>query len=167
MLRGDDHVNRRQNEQGEERADGHPADQHDAYAVAGLGAGARHKDERKVAEHGGGRRHQDRPQARHRRLFDRNRFEMPGKLELIGESNDQDTVLGDETDQGDEPDLTVDVDGCEPEEREDECRGKGERHGPGKHDQGVAEAAELRREHQIDEQNGEAERAGKRGSLLP
>ncbi len=112
MLRGDDHVNRRQNEQGEERADSHAADQHDAYAVAGLGAGARHEDKRKVAEHGRGRRHQYRPQSRHRRLSDGNRFEVPGKLELVGESDDQDAVLGDEADQGDEPDLTIDAAGA-------------------------------------------------------
>src|SRR5205823_4621378 len=54
--------------------------------------------------------------------------------------------------------LAVDVERCEPEEREEERAGDRERHGAGEHDERIAEALELRRQDEIDQDRREEER---------
>ena len=68
MRAGEEHVDRGHDEQREDRADDHAADEHDADAVARAGAGSGREHQRKVADHGRRGRHQDRPQPRGRRL---------------------------------------------------------------------------------------------------
>ena len=75
---------------------------------------------------------------------------------LVGELDHQDAVLGDQADQRDQADLRVDVERGETEvERHDRAEDR-QRH---RHhdDERIAEALELRRQHQIDDDDGEAE----------
>ena len=51
------------------------------------------------------RGHQDRPQAGHGRLLHRLELGLALLLQLVGELDDQDAVLGDQADQGHQPDL--------------------------------------------------------------
>ena len=88
-------------------------------------------------------------------------------LQVIGELDDQDAVLRHEPDQRDEPDLAVDVQAREPEEREQQRAGDGQRHRPRENDERIAEALELRREHQIDQDGRQQERAEEPAALRP
>jgi len=72
-----------------------------------------------------------------------------------------------QSDQRDQPDLGVDVDGRQVEEAEHQRAGDRERHRPQQHDQRIAETAELRRQHEIDEDDREAERRRQRSTLTP
>ena len=75
---------------------------------------------------------------------------------LVGELHQQDAVLGDQADQRDQADLRVDVERAQAEiERNDGAENR-QRH---RHhdDQRVAEAFELRRQHQIDDDDGQHE----------
>src|SRR5262245_33500620 len=76
---------------------------------------------------------------------------------LVGEFHDQDTVLGDQPDQSDKADLAVDVERASAPPQREQRAGNRERHGE-HDDEGVLEALELRREHEIDE--GEREQEG-------
>ena len=71
VVLGDQHVERRHDEQREQRADRHAADEHEADRVTRDGAGAGDERQREVAGDRGDGRHQDRAQADARRLPDR------------------------------------------------------------------------------------------------
>ena len=77
-------------------------------------------------------------------------------LQLVGELHHQDAVLGDQSHQGDQADLRVDVERRQTEIQEDHRAEHRERH---RHhdDERIAEALELRRQHQIDHDDRKAE----------
>ena len=77
MPSSDQDVKRRDDEEGEEGANGHPADQHETDRVSRLRAGAGDENKRHVTGDGGDRGHQDRPQADPRRLGHRLDFVRP------------------------------------------------------------------------------------------
>ena len=86
-------------------------------------------------------------------------------LQLVGEIHHQDAVLGDQPDQGDEPDLGIDIDGGEPQIERDqrpEHRG-GQRD---QDDQRIAEALILGGEHQEDHHQREDEGVDERVAFL-
>ena len=80
--------------------------------------GPGHEYQRHMTEHGGGRGHQHRAQTRHRRLPDRSDLGAVLLLQPVGELDDQNAVLGDQADKGDQADLAVDVDRGEAEKGE-------------------------------------------------
>ncbi len=84
---------------------------------------------------------------------------------MIRELHDEDAVAGDQADERDQPDLAVDVDGRQAEEREEERARERQRHRAGQDDERVAEALELRGEHEVDQDRGQQEHAEEAGSL--
>src|SRR3546814_19162860 len=81
---------------------------------------------------------------------------MPLVAELIGELDDENPVLGGQTDEHDDPDLAVEVE-CLPHERKaDHPARHGERNGSYDH-AGMDEAFELGGKEQVDEQEGESQ----------
>ena len=76
------------------------------------------EDEREVADDGGRGRHQDRAQPRAGRLDDRRELVLARLLKVVGELHDQDAVLRHQADQRDQPDLAVDVERRQSQERE-------------------------------------------------
>jgi hypothetical protein len=89
----------------------------------------------------------------------------PGAGELVGELHDQDAVLGDQADQCQQTDLRVDVQGHRTHGNRQ--HGAEDRQGYGHEDhQGVAEAVELRREHQEYQQQGQGKQDRERRALL-
>ena len=163
----DQHVDRRHDEQREHRADDHAADQHDADAVARAGAGTGREHQRKVTDDGRRRRHQDRTQPRAGGFDHRVELLRSRLLQVVRELHDQDAVLRDQADQRDQPDLAVDVQRREAEEREQQRAGHRQRHRPGEDDERIAEALELRREHQIDQDRRQQERAEELAAFGP
>src|SRR5207247_21739 len=91
--------------------------------------------------------------------------ELPLLLQLVGELDNQDAVLRDESDQGDEADLAVDVQRRQAEEREEQGPGQGERHRAGQDDERIPEALELGREDQVDQDGREDEDAEELAAL--
>src|SRR3989454_3573676 len=160
-----EHVDRRDDEQGEGGPDDHAGDEHDADAVARSRAGTGGEHQGQVADDGGRGRHQDGAQARAGRLDDGVQRELPLLLQLVGELDNQDAVLRDEPDQGDETDLAVDVQRRQAEEREEQGPGQGERHGAGQDDERIPEALELGREDQVDQDGREDEDAEELAAL--
>ena len=170
-------VDRRRDEQGEHGADGHAGGNHDADVEAALGAGAIGDEQRDNTDHHGSRRHQDGPQAHGGRLLDgRVLVDALRFLQLVGELHHQDAVLGDETDERHKADLRIDVDGAgaDVERRivlhhavhiaqnpQHEERAEQRRRQADQDDEGIAEALELRRQHQVDQQQREGEGDGK------
>src|SRR5690606_4262562 len=112
-----------------EGPDHHPRDEHDADAVAGRGAGPRHDDEGGVPADGRERRHEDGAEPGDRGLAERGELRQAAFLQGIGELDDEDPVLGDQTDERDQPHLRVDVDRREPEEAEEQGARDRQRHG--------------------------------------
>ncbi len=86
-------------------------------------------------------------------------------LQAIGELDHQNAVLRNESDQRHKPDLGIDVDRGEPEihrqQGAEHCRRQ--RH---QNDEGIAEALELGRENEIDDDEGEEKGDGKRVAFL-
>ncbi len=76
--------------------------------------------------------------------------------DLIGEFDDQNAVLGRDTDQHDDTDLTIDVQRVVEDIEPHQGAGHGERHGQ-HDDEGVDEALELRRQHQEHDQKRQSE----------
>ena len=102
-------------------------------------------------------------------------------LQLVGELHHQNAVLGDEADQRHEADLRIDVDraGADVERRiilhhavhlaenpQDEQRAEDRGRQADQDDERIAEAFELGRQHQIDQQQREGESDGKRIAFL-
>ena len=163
---GDEGVEHRQHEQREQRADRHAGGDDEADREARLGAGAGSDDERHHAEHHGGGGHQDRPQPDARRLHDRLALRQPMLLALlVGELHHQDAVLGDEADQRDQPHLRIDVERGDAEIERHQRSEDRKRHGQ-HDDERIAEALELRRQHQVDDDDGEAEGDERRVALV-
>src|SRR3546814_18597015 len=80
---------------------------------------------------------------------------MPLVAELIGELDDENPVLGGQTDEHDDPDLAVEVE-CLPHERKaDPPARHGERKGSYDH-AGMAEAFEMGGKQKVDEKDGES-----------
>ncbi len=119
------------------------------------GTRARCQHERDMTDDGRGGRHQNRTQPRAGRLDHCVELVAPCLLQVIGELHDQNAVLRHEPDQGDQPDLTVDVERGPLEEREQQRAGDRERHRPGENDERIAEALELCREDEIDQDRRE------------
>src|SRR5512140_990151 len=90
VVAGDEHVDGRYDEEGEEGADEHPADQDQTDGVPGGGASAGDQGEREMAGDRGGADHQDRPEADGGCLTNRLQLGEPLKLQLVGELDDQD-----------------------------------------------------------------------------
>ena len=117
-------------------------------------------------DHGGGGRHQDRPQARAGGLDDRRRAcRGPARCRWLANSTIRMPFFGDQADERDQPDLAVDVERGEAEEREQQRARQRQRHRAGEDDERVAEALELRREHQVDQDRREQERAEELAAL--
>ena len=89
----------------------------------------------------------------------------PCLLEMVGELDDQDSVLGDQADERDQADLAVDVERREPEKREEERAGERERDRSGENDERIPEALELSREHEVDQDRRQQERSEELASL--
>ncbi len=156
---GDEHVNRRHDEQGKDSPDHHARHEHDADAVTRAGPWTGREHQWKMPHHRSCGRHENRTQPRRRGLDHRGELVRAGFSQVIRELHDEDAVLGDETHERDQPHLAVDVQGGEAEEREQECAGQGQRHRPGENDERVAKALELSREHEVDQDGGQQERA--------
>ena len=112
-----------------------------------------------MADDGGRRGHQDRPQTRFGSLDDRGQLVPSRLLQVVGEIHDQNAVLRDQADQGDQPDLAVDVQRRQAEKRERQGSRDGQRHRACQDDERIAKALELCREDQIDQDRGQKERA--------
>ena len=63
------------------------------------------------------------------------------------------------------PDLAVDVQRREAEEREEQRAGQRQRHRAGEDDERIAEALELRRQHEVDQDRRQQERAEELAAL--
>src|SRR5215213_1791879 len=103
-------IDRRHDEECEDRADDHSGHEHDADAVARACAGTVSEDERKMTHDGRCRRHENRPQARACRLNDSMQLVPALFLQVVRELGDENAVARYQTDERDQSDLTVDVD---------------------------------------------------------
>src|SRR5205814_1861037 len=110
-------------------------------------------------------RHHDRAEARAGRFEDGGQLVTPLRLQLVRELHDENAVARDEADEGDQTDLTIDIDRGQAEEREDQRAAERERHRAGENDERIAEALELRREDEVDQDAGEQEHAKELGAL--
>src|SRR5207249_3103151 len=119
------------------------------------------EDQGEMAHHGGRRGHQDRTQPRRRGLDHRADLVAALLLELVRELTNQEAVLGDEPDERDQPDLAVDIERRQSQERKEQRPGEGQRHGADENDEGVAEALELGREYEVNKDGRQRERAEK------
>src|SRR5215469_7838374 len=151
MRLGNEHVDRRHDEQSECRSDDHAAHQHDADAVAGSGSRPFREDEGKVADDRRRRCHQDGSQSRGGSFYDGGQLLLTHFLELIRKLDNQNAVLRHQSDEGDQSDLTVDVQRCEPYEREQQRSGNRQRDRSRQNDERIAEALELSGQHEIDQ----------------
>ena len=88
---------------------------------------------------------------RARRSRDCLEFAQAGFLQMIREFHDQNSVLRDQADESDQSHLAVDIQRRETQERKHQRARDGQRNRAGENDEGIAEALELRRQHQIDE----------------
>src|SRR5713226_7720451 len=98
-----------------------------------------------MAHYRGCSRHEDRPQPCGGSLDDGVQLVAPPLLQLIREFNDQNAILRYESDQSDQSDLAVDVEGYQPQEGKRQRPGNGKRHGARQNDKWVAETLKLRR----------------------
>jgi hypothetical protein len=105
-----------------------------------------------------GRRHEDRPQPYRGRVLDRRApVEVLRALQFVREAHHQDPVLGNQADQRHEPDLRIDVQRREAEVQRHQRAAHRQRHRHEDH-QRIAQALELRGEHQKDHDEREHER---------
>ena len=81
-----------------------------------------------MAEYGSRRGHQDRAQPRSRRLDDCLELISAFLLKMVGELDNQDSILRYQADQGDQSHLAINVERRKSEKRERQSRGKGQRH---------------------------------------
>ena len=109
LFLGDEHVERGDDEEGEDSADGHSPDEDEADGVAGGGTGADHEDKREVAEDGREAGHEDRAEAGEGGAADGFEFRVAIALQVVREFHDEDAVFCDEADERHEADLRVDV----------------------------------------------------------
>ncbi len=166
MVSGEEGIDRGRHEQGEHRADGHARCDHHADIEAARSACALGDQQRHHGHHHGRRGHEDGPEPDGGRMLDRLAPSIALLfLQLVGEVHHQDAVLGNQPDQGDEPDLRIDVDGGESGiERDERAEHRG-RQGD-QDDQRVAEALILRGEHEEDDHQREDEGVNEGVALL-
>src|SRR5882672_4357953 len=150
-------VDRRHDEEGEAGADDHSAHEHDADAVPRSRSRPVREDQRKVAEDCGRGRHENWTEPRPRGLDDRLELCHPRLAQMIRELDDEDAVLRHEPDKRDETHLAVDVQGREAQEREEEGATNREGCRARQDDERIAEALELSRVHQEDQDPREKE----------
>ena len=112
-----------------------------------------------MPRHRGHAGHQDGPQPRRRRVDHGLELTQALLLEMIGEFHDEDAVLGNQAHQRDQPDLGINVQGGHAEEGEDHGSRQRQRHRAEQDDERIAEALELRRQHQEDQQQRQHEQA--------
>ena len=98
-------------------------------------------------------------------LDDGLRLVAPCLLQVVGELDDQDAVLRDQADQRDQADLAVDVERREAEEREQQRAGRARAAPSRQDDERIAEALELRGQHEVDQDRREQERAEELAAL--
>src|SRR6185436_17091937 len=84
---------------------------------------------------------------------------LPALLQMIRELGDHDAVARDETDERDQAHLTVDVDRRQAEEREEQRAGESEWNGARENDERIAEALELRGQHEVNQDRRQQEDA--------
>src|SRR5882724_8762879 len=114
MLFCDEHVKRWHNEQSENRSDSHSANKHKTDRISCRSTGAGHEREWKVTSDSCDARHHDRSQTNARSLCDRSQFCQTLPLQFVRELDNQDSVFRNETDQRDETDLRINVEGRSP-----------------------------------------------------
>ncbi len=114
MLFGNQHVDGRNHQQGEDGAERHAGNDGNADRIARRSAGARDQRQREVAADRGGAGHQHRAQADQRGLAHGLELGQAAALEFVGKLDDEDAVLRDQADEGDQADLRVDVQGGGP-----------------------------------------------------
>ena len=166
MVPGEVGVDRRRHEQREHRADGHAGGDHHADskrlaapAPLAISSGTMATTMAAVVIRIGRSR-----MAAACSIASRRRIALL-LLQLVGEVDHQDAVLGDQPDQRDEPDLRIDVDGGEPDvERDQRAEHRGRQRD--QDDQRIAEALILRGEHQEDDDQREDEGDDERAALL-
>src|SRR5207244_11587305 len=93
------------------------------------------------------------------RLVDRVELVSSCLLQVVSELNNEDAILGYQTDQGDQSHLAVDVKRRKSQKRERQRPGNGQRHRAGKDDEPIAEALKLCRQDQINQNSLEQESA--------
>ena len=117
MLFRDQHVERWNDEEREDRSDRHATDQDQTDRISRGSAGPGHESERKVTGDGGDARHHDRAQTNARGLGDGLKFRQALSLQFVRELHNQNSVLGNEADQRDQTDLRIDVERRRPTDR--------------------------------------------------
>src|ERR1700722_4053846 len=147
----DQHIDRRHHKKGENRTNDHAADQHDTDAVSRSGAWAISQNQREVAADRGRRGHENGAQPGARGANDRLQFGETGFLQMVSEFDDQNSVFGNEADQSYQADLAIDIQSCEVQKRKHQRTRDRQRHRTREHDEGIAEALELRGQHQINQ----------------
>ena len=128
--------------------------------VAAHGAGTGGNQQWHHPEHHRRGGHEDRAQPDGGGGLDRLTLGLARQLLLIGELHDENAVLGDQAHQRHQSHLRIDVEGREAEEQEHHRPESRHRHGH-HHHQRVTEAFELCRQHQEDDDDGEAQRGEK------
>src|SRR5690606_12662547 len=86
-------------------------------------------------------------------------------LSLVCKFNDQNAVLGDQSDQHNDPYLTKDIDGLVRDPQAD--HGPSQRHGHGQqNDEGIDQTFKLSSQHQVDQKDSENESKDETGTAL-
>ena len=159
----DAEVDDRHHQQREQRRTEDAADDGDRHRRAELAAGAVTDCCRQHAEHHRGRRHEDRTQAFRSGREDRLAWSHAlVALEVEGRVDEEDGVFCHESHEENDSDLRAHRErtAVEPEGQDRADEGEGQR----EHDRGgVDEALELTREHDVDEEDGDAEGEAERG----
>ena len=158
----------RNEENADRRREQHSGEHAGADRVAAHRARAARQQQRQHAEDERERRHEDRPQSFARRLDRRLANPHAVRAQLVGEFDDQDRVLRRQTDDGDQPDLEVDVVRLMPNPDAEQRAEHAERHAE-QHGERHRPALVLRREHEKHQHETEREderRVAARRALL-
>ena len=118
----------------------------------------RDEHERQVTKYRRHCGHEYRPQTCGRGLADGFVLLRALALQRVRELHDLDSILRDQSHQRDQPHLRVDVDRREIHEAENQRAGNRERHRAEQYDQRIAEALELRSQHQVDQDDRKQQR---------
>src|SRR5450631_1181593 len=110
VIARDQRVDGRRHEKRENRADAHPRRDDDPDREAALRPSAHGDDQWNHPGHHGGGGHQNRAQTHGRGMFNRLAAAKPLLvLQPVGELNHEDPMFGDQTNQGDEADLRINI----------------------------------------------------------
>src|SRR6266478_9233645 len=172
MFLRDEHVERWNNEQGKDRADGHAANENETDRISCRGSGAGHECERKVAGDSCDAGHHDWPQPNSRGLRYSRKFRQTLTLEFIGELDNENAVLGNKTDQSHQSDLRINVKRGRPPVGEELAEGHLQKHEyrrtkqrqrdrAQQNDQRITEAVKLCSKNKENQQNREEENSKK------